>query len=717
MNRKEQAQQLANERSKHKLRLKKKGTLGGLNPTRDEVDKAVLQAVVDRIRACLPSVKDIGQAHRNRQRESAIRERIQRTQQQPAYRKLPYRWNGASFIECGASSFTGGQQRAGSNADIHNKDLSALNAELLSFAKYSCLTTRESDLRETVVKEITDAILCKWPQAKVKVFGSFPSGLSIFSSDLDISLQNMGVDVDFDGNEVLVSPSSSTLPRPESVVDLTVNEVIDLTGDAEEPVTWTFDVGKGLAGGPESGAKRKRGTEDCEEADEQESKSDGAAAEDEGNSDSEGESQSESGESDAYLSGGDDCEGDEGEDGDGDESNWEQWKSGGRADEDLELNLSSSAASSSSSSSRGRPSISESVRKLRVQAMLKLVAAHLRGMGWCMDLDVRLKARVPIIALKHRCGLSVDISLGVAAEDHTTTVRQMIQSSSFREFFPICSFLKIFLAQLDLDKPYIGGVGSFKLYAMIAAVIQKRRASGQSTPQPHSLAGILRLFFSHWGSPANLNERTKVVLPLPRLDDCDANAQNGKLEVAFDRVFKVGALQQAFKIADRVMSESLKHQRPADCSILGRLIDAKSFCDDRVKHSDIAKNYPLYSLNDKLTVARQLLQELHKKHHSAVPKSCSLEQLKTVCPALVTRLLSYKDSHEALYPGGGQGARRHPAGFSTMPPGATRNKKKKQKQTSSTGGRNVIFGKGSQGVVGREMVLSSSRGEKRVFRS
>jgi len=714
MNRKEQAQQLANERSKHKQRLKSKGGLvDGLNPSRAEVDKAVLQAVADRIRSCLPSVKDICQAHRNRQRESVIRERIQRMQQQPAFRKLPYRWNRASFIERGASSLPGAfgaQQRAGSNADILNKELAALNAELLSFAKYSCLTRRETDLRETVVKDLTDAILCKWPRAKVKVFGSYPSGLSIFSSDLDISLQNMGVDVDFDGNEVMVSTSPSTLPGSESVVDLTVNEVIDLTGDAEEPVTWTFDVGKGLAGAPESGAKRKRGTEDCEEADEQGSTSDGAAAEDEGdsNSDGEGESQSESGESDASFSGGD-----EGEDGDGDESNWEQWESGERADDDLELNLSSSAASSSSSS-RGRPSISESERKLRVQGLLKLVAAQLRGMGWCIDLDVRLKARVPIIALKHRCGLSVDISLGVAAEDHTTTVRQMIQSSTITEFFPICSFLKVFLAQLDLDKPFIGGVGSFKLYAMIAAVIQKRRASsGQSSPQPHSLAGILRLFFSHWGSPANLNERTKVVLPLPRLDDCDANAQSDKLEVAFDRVFKVGALQQAFKIADRVMSESLAHQRPTDCSILGRLIDATSFCDDRVKHSNVAKNYPLYSVHDKHTVARQLLQELHEKHHSAVPKSCSLEQLVTVCPSLVTRLLSYKDSHEALYPGG-QGARRH----STMPPGATRNKKKKQKKNSATGGRNVIFGKGSQGVIGREMVLSASRGKKGgVFRS
>ena len=700
--RKQQARLAEAERAKHKARLQLAGS-GGQGGRQyvssTDVDRAVTQAHVDRLRSCLPSMKDIKRLHYKRQSDAVMRERQQRIAQLPASRVLPHNWSIADFAEPKPQAQAQQQAQAQAQQQPGKEDLGALHGEIEGFAKYTCLTQHETELRETVIREITDAILSKWPKAVVRIFGSFPSGLSIYTSDLDISVQNVGVELEFDGGG-FVSPSVFSAPK-----DLPI--VVDLTGDvadgkAEEEndqgeieVTWTMDVGtrataaassaEATVGAPiaatldatssateqadesAAGSKRKR-----EHEDEDEEEGEDEDAQEEGMGDGQSD------ESDQDEEDPNDGSDDSGSLGDGDAGG----NDGG--DDDIELNLAAGGDTVSSSSGGGGKSKAstawEAETKLRMQNLLRLLAAHLQPMGWCSQMEVRAKARVPIIALTHRSGVSVDISLGVAAEDHTTTVKQMIQSCGFLDFFPLCSFLKIFLAQLDLDKPYIGGIGSFKLYAMVTAIITKYQSSLKTTTttatsgpgalsapgSAHRLAHILRLFFRHWGSPQNLNNKTVLVVPLPKLVDSSAKNQPDKLEVPFERVFKVDALQQAFSVANRVLGDALTYSRPARCSILGRLVDSKGLALERRKHMNAANQYPKYSMRSKVAVAEQVLAEIQRRNKYANP--LSLEQINSVSPELATRLLSFRDAREALGHltlfgdalGGGGGGRSHP---------------------------------------------------------
>ena len=65
---------------------------------------------------------------------------------------------------------------------------------------------------------------------------------------------------------------------------------------------------------------------------------------------------------------------------------------------------------------------------------------------------------------------------------------------------------QIFLWNLGLDKPFTGGIGSFKLYVMVAYIIS--RAPNKSVET--SPGFILLSFLKHFGSRANLNRSTVV---------------------------------------------------------------------------------------------------------------------------------------------------------------------------------------------------------------
>jgi DNA polymerase sigma len=48
----------------------------------------------------------------------------------------------------------------------------------------------------------------------------------------------------------------------------------------------------------------------------------------------------------------------------------------------------------------------------------------------------------------------------------------------FSSFAPIVLILKVLMAQQDLDKPFTGGLGSYKLYVLVAYHIDCHLASG-----------------------------------------------------------------------------------------------------------------------------------------------------------------------------------------------------------------------------------------------
>lgn len=71
-----------------------------------------------------------------------------------------------------------------------------LSDELTSFANYVQLDSQERAARQSMLLDIQDAVQSKFPVASISLFGSYPVGLSIFTSDIDISVDNI-----FDGND------------------------------------------------------------------------------------------------------------------------------------------------------------------------------------------------------------------------------------------------------------------------------------------------------------------------------------------------------------------------------------------------------------------------------------------------------------------------------------------------------------------------------------
>ncbi|EER01545.1 conserved hypothetical protein [Perkinsus marinus ATCC 50983] len=68
-----------------------------------------------------------------------------------------------------------------------------LHEELVDYTKWVVLNDDEVKAREEFVARINGVCKDLWPQCELKVFGSFLSGLSLPSGDIDLSLQNVPV--------------------------------------------------------------------------------------------------------------------------------------------------------------------------------------------------------------------------------------------------------------------------------------------------------------------------------------------------------------------------------------------------------------------------------------------------------------------------------------------------------------------------------------------
>ena len=164
------------------------------------------------------------------------------------------------------------------------------------------------------------------------------------------------------------------------------------------------------------------------------------------------------------------------------------------------------------STSSSNTNFTDDAQRQRVLDLLKTLFSHLKLMGWVEEIELRKFARVPIICLVHKNGLQCDVSVGVKTGDTSRQVAAMQHMSkhfdvskngvgkaslsiqSTNAFYQLCAFLKLFMAGLGLDKPYTGGIGSYKLYVMIAFVIDKElgKSQQQSSSSSSSSSSTLR---------------------------------------------------------------------------------------------------------------------------------------------------------------------------------------------------------------------------------
>ena len=157
-------------------------------------------------------------------------------------------------------------------------------------------------------------------------------------------------------------------------------------------------------------------------------------------------------------------------------------------------------------------------------------------------------------------------------------------------FFTITAFLKVFLAEKELDKAFTGGLSSFRLYVMVTHVLMKMKKALDSKPQRGgargtptfvyhgvSLAAVLLKFFRYYKNPSRLNPSTelRVHLPAPSSlsllssssstsssSSSSSSLSNGRrtnqegmvmVETSFAFIKQVQACQEAFSAAYEVL--------------------------------------------------------------------------------------------------------------------------------------------------------------------
>uniref|UniRef100_A0AAV1UHK5 Poly(A) RNA polymerase mitochondrial-like central palm domain-containing protein n=1 Tax=Peronospora matthiolae TaxID=2874970 RepID=A0AAV1UHK5_9STRA len=192
-------------------------------------------------------------------------------------------------------------------------------------------------------------------------------------------------------------------------------------------------------------------------------------------------------------------------------------------------------------------------RKIRVlralQLMLNARRPHFRVK--CLH-----KAKIPILmVLDTKTKLAIDIGVNnemFEASEHgrSTSLARRLQATLGARFTIMVMFLKEFLHQFELDKPFTGGIGSFRLYMMVAFIFQQCKPKHDNEPQP-PVSSLLLAFFELYGNkklPGFLRENTQLPLALGdrgymdfggvfRIDDCVET-----FAMAFDILSSTGTL-------------------------------------------------------------------------------------------------------------------------------------------------------------------------------
>ncbi|KAK3286564.1 hypothetical protein CYMTET_5891 [Cymbomonas tetramitiformis] len=111
---------------------------------------------------------------------------------------------------------------------------------------------------------------------------------------------------------------------------------------------------------------------------------------------------------------------------------------------------------------------------------LRTVQRALQRHRWVHRLEAKLSARVPILSFLDRVsGAAVDVSItgGIdGAQPPEPSLQCYCEVDGFK---PLLLALKLLTAQHGLDKPFTGGVGSFKLGVLLGEHLSKQRDAGR----------------------------------------------------------------------------------------------------------------------------------------------------------------------------------------------------------------------------------------------
>ena len=125
---------------------------------------------------------------------------------------------------------------------------------------------------------------------------------------------------------------------------------------------------------------------------------------------------------------------------------------------------------------------------------LDALAARLRVEGWAERVEHISSARVPIVTFQdRRSELWCDCSLATGAGHATRSFLQRY-ASRHAAFRPVCVLLKLLLDQQQLHKAYRGGVSSYRVYVLVAHLLDAQPTAAALPAGP-----LLLLALEHYG--------------------------------------------------------------------------------------------------------------------------------------------------------------------------------------------------------------------------
>ncbi len=488
------------------------------------------------------------------------------------------------------------------------------------------LTHDEITAREVTQSDIEEAVVSKWPQAKLRIFGSFPVGLSTFIGDLDFSITY---------DEALMSKSDSSdeeFGRLKDRVEIE-NRLVDyLVVDENPPIDLTVEDND-AAEQQSSAAPNKRSISELSTDSDS-----GSDYEDEDeHSDAEGKKKARYDSIEVHAVS------------DGSDAVLDFSNSKLQRDEykhqylrQMELDRQARLA-----------------KELKVH-LLKEMNHHIMLMGWVQRMEYRSRARVPIINLTHKSGVECDIGLGVDATDTSAQVDAMRRRFYPEQFKVVSMFLKLLLYQHDYDMPFTGGIGSYKLYVMLAYICRRVHAvlSRSNDQSPSDIAPdaafILMTFLKFFGNPKNLNSSSRIYVLENSEEGAVIDSEAEVLRnvyVEFEGNFKVDECCSLFESVYNLINASIDRNcsNPVSSYISAVLFGPK-LCEKREKYRKSCSTergaspssiWAHRTDESKDRSALQILLELQRRVLSPHKHFYGFDDVRRKDPMFAARLRSY----------------------------------------------------------------------------
>mmetsp|Transcript_3638 Transcript_3638/g.7340 ORF Transcript_3638/g.7340 Transcript_3638/m.7340 type:complete len:756 (-) Transcript_3638:76-2343(-) len=232
---------------------------------------------------------------------------------------------------------------------------------------------------------------------------------------------------------------------------------------------------------------------------------------------------------------------------------------------------------------------------------LRAIAKKIASCRWCDSIECRAKAKVPIVNFVTSFGVEGDVgcggAMGVDTSDYSTKLVEKFNGT----FEPLVLLLKYLLSQGDLDKPFTGGIGSFKLYVMIANHLEAELTAKKGPKPPLSRLFVSFLERYQVGGDGELGTGS-VIRACGAVADFKGNFRIGDVSSLFSRAW----------VSIKMCIKAVRTGRVKGLSYLACLVDHAFLRRDR--NTSIRKAQKAISTDVMDTKNMDINQEMGKPH-------------------------------------------------------------------------------------------------------